>query len=475
MTRVSFCQKCGTLLTTKSYFLTKTQPRTKYELKQKLSCYKKTVKKMGVDMDFKDIIEKVGQKTTTVIKHWKSDKFSSKKIKAEIENVFFVCDANIIEKLAYFDALNSRIEIRYNNFFKKMFRYFSWKSDTLLLKKIKKHLNISENQDIMEVVSQKCDNETCGKDLTKSDKTDTTKSGVKKDLSLKNLDNGKIKNSLEIKPTEATNEKVADSRVEQNNQDCIVEQNTVEKIVTNDIKNSFEPTFNDVVLDNVDKNTEIKNMETMLSNNSTREKIEIPKEDLINYNKTPFANARKISSPNMTANKELVGVKIETGLSGNNDLIKNNEQDKLLDDKTLKSDVKQKVDTIPYDKLEKNEVNINYQDKVESFKKTDNVNTYYDKTEKVSAVAGRNLYEQQKNEILKDEIAKISEKDMQVIKDFMQAELDRQMRIAEEKGEVYKMPLGIKEALEHSEVERSKAQSNKLETANLNNNKVDRL
>lgn len=426
-------------------------------------------------MDIEEIYKEIFNKTTKLNNCWNGDSIPSRKIRREIEYNFFHNDKiDFINKFAYFYALDNRIKARYNNILKILLRYFSWERETKLLSKIKQFLNCFDYEDTKSIILKKSedfvngkncfeDNSSNGQGLKShgnvQDKQNKQDSEILKDDEQTQIDKQIENNTLN---EEITNVDDNDKNVDKSKQDLEFKDKNFAVI-----ENKAEEVLNGLETKKQDKNLQ---KDFMLKNNSikqdnvTREKIEIPKNDLL-YTKN--INSTSINE-NIGNNKQ----EIKENLN-QSDNIQTKDSDTIAKQEDIFVDNKEQEDkTIFYEQLQNNIINKSLDNKQNDFVKTnDSINNYSDKNSQIEIVDKYKNYQQQENEIAGEEISKISEKDMQLIKDIMQEEINKQMDIAEEKGDVYKMPISIKEVINSKTFEKSEVQVNKTHNTVLKNNK----
>lgn len=191
-----------------------------------------------------------------------------------------------------------------------------------------------------------------------------------------------------------------------------------------------------------------------------REHIEISKDDLIKF------DSRKVINDKSAVKNNAVKAEVKPLPKQSVAQVKSNESIKTECDFV---DNAKRIETNSTEQATRYVADINVDAvKVSNAKAQDNLNVYFDKYPQTKDIGDYNTYERQKSEIAGEEISKISEEDMQAIKDIMQEEINKQMSIAEERGEIYEMPLGIKEALAQPIAEKSEVQTNKTNDTILN-------
>lgn len=418
-------------------------------------------------MNVGEIFDEVFIKTTKINNCWRENSVSSKKIRKETEyNFFYNKEIDFISKFAYFYALENRIKEKYNSIFKIIFRFFSWKKETNLLSKIKKFLKTPEFLDAKSIILQKSEDKINGKDCFDENNNSVEnlqnkiqeKKDIKKDKQIETKVSSKIDNEIN---NEQIEEKDEDTEIEDVNLKTTESGNEEISSKQNLEINSQEQSKNETLKEN--SNLGGKDKVSTNKNVATREKIEISKDDLLNFKN----EKKKISNKNESSDLS----KIETN-KNQNELELSINSDIIIDDIFLKNHKQHDSKTLPYYQPSQNLDDINFAQNQNHFSKKENDLIHnFNQSPKKSNFSDYNVSNQQINKIASDEISKISEKDMQAIKDYMQEELNRQMIIAEEKGEIYKMPLSIKEVIDSKSSEKSEVQINREHNTILNNKK----
>lgn len=419
-------------------------------------------------MNIEEIFDNIADKSIKISRYWEENKIKSKYIIKDIEyNFFSNKNADFVSKLAYFYALDKRINTRYNNILKILFRFFQWKKETNLLNKIKQFLKCPTYLDSQSIILQKTNDYINGSDCFGSDNNNN---GLQ--LHNKNNDKTIIKDKKETcKPTENA-KNLDDNKIEKNEHNSVVEDGVVE--VSDNNEEVKEPQYYNINQDSLDVEAEHKSniiVDGAQNNRNVekREHIEIPKEDLLKAdgiqsikNKSNIKSNGTVNSFKSTPNTENLTIK--------NTEIKNTENlDTIVDGYNNNNILR---DFAPPPEASNNVVDINLDVRQDSHSKTQVVfNANANQNAQTRTINNDIITEQQKNEIVGEEISKMSEKDIQAIKEVMQAELDRQMNIAEENGDVHKMPISIKEAISPTTNEKSEVQTNKTTNSVLNNKK----
>lgn len=414
-------------------------------------------------MNIQEMYDEIFLTATKINDFWANKKFSSKAIRKEvIYSFFYDKKANFYTKLAYFFALDNRIKERYNNILKIIFRYFAWRQEKKLLSKIKAYLKCPDSLDAKTIILKKSQDKLNGEDCFGSNgKLDGGRSlhnKMQKEQSLSVTQNTQdLKTDVDIQKVNVDEEEqVLDDEKSEISKDRKTLDRTIEYEKPNDYALQKNIPKYDAKLD-ADKSHESLSIRENIE-------VEVPKSDLIKLgglampqkdNSCESAKLEKIESALQQLTPTLC------------DKINNTpeKQEKIFADNKAKEN-----DFVYYDKAQKNLL-----DKPaiqEHNRTTKDEFLANDYTAKSSEHAqSYEISERQKSIIASEEISKISEKDMQAIKDIMQQELDNQMRIAEEKGEVYKMPLSIQEAIEHKPTEKSPVQEGRVHSSVLKNKK----
>lgn len=420
-------------------------------------------------MSVEDIFDEIFKKAEYINDCWNNNGVSSKGVRKETEyNFFHNKNIKFADKCAYFYALENRIKQRYNGIFKILFRYFSWKKETKLLGRIKQFFSFPDNSDAKRIILEKSEEFLNGQDCfggnnnknglklqsTEQENKQEKEQENKQEKSEEKTDDGKEKNSDEIKK-DFKDKTVADNKqgAEKDNATNLkqADANPTKTDTNGSPLNENEKTFNEKPTETAKKTDQT---DLLKQNVATREKLEIPKSDLLNFSKvktTKFAeNLKKENSENKINSKQFAD---NNAMQKNNDFV-------LLQENF--SQTKKQDDFIPqYELLNKSNTNSDINSKQVNFIRTeDAIKGNYDKNSLSDSVKNYQISERQKNEIIGAEISKISEEDLQSIKDFMQEEINRQMDVAEERGEVYKMPISIKEVIPPESSEKSQAQVN---------------
>lgn len=432
-------------------------------------------------MNTEELFNEINKKAIELNKQWKENKLSSRKIRKQVEfNIFCNRELDFVIKISNFYALDNRVKERYNSFIKTLLLYFSWKKETQLLSKIKRFIKCPNNFNIQSIITQKIENFVSGEncfdnDMNKKNGTQLKNNKHDKTLNKKikqNTIENKDEKQIEINKLNKIAKEAQNAEMDRIKREIGVEGISFDAINKDKIIIDKTPNYNE----NFD-NLQIENSRSdalfTTYNMSTRERIEIPQCELLNFEKQitqkdiqKFSNndAKIVKNFALEQNKYIK----QTADSFNH--TKNCETTKT-DNERIDIGKKQEkninYDNM-YDKVQKaNSNNMrNNQEKTNN----DNLNNYNKKL--TNAINSDNKgYEQQKREIAGEEIAKMSEKDLQSIKNYMQEELNKQMRIAEEKGEVYKMPLSIKEVIDSKPSEKSEVQTNISHKPVLKSNK----
>lgn len=408
---------------------------------------------MNVDELFDEIIKQT-EKINII---WKDNNYSSKKVRKDVENNFFHnknCD--FVNKFAFFYALNNRINEKYNNFLKILFRFFSWKKEKKLLAKIKQFLNYPNFANSKLIILQKCENFLKGEDCFESDNNEN---GLK--IQAKKQENIITKKDREIK-LEKVNEDVKNLKEEENVE---IQKDGKQKEADANIKDKEISIKSKQPIKHIETKKQIGKLNVCenIDNNklNTREKIEISKEDLLKFNK--HSNLVK------PLNLKVGEAKVEINLNPNSKNFQMANDGAIESELTCAKDLKNTdADYIYYAQPQNELVNTNIEIKPKDFEK--NIDEF-NKNITDSRFVKNNLqsYQQQEREMIESEISKISKQDIQIIKDFMQEEINRQMDIAEKNGDVCKMPLSIKEAIEQKGAEKSQVINNNHNNPIINN------
>lgn len=411
-------------------------------------------------MNIEEIFDDIAGKAIEIDCRWRDDNISSKAIRKEIEHNFFQNDkADFIVRFAYFYALEKRIKARYGNILKRLFRYFQWKKETALLFKIKRFLRCPEYFDAQSIILQKIEDKLNGEDCFESD--NTNKNGLKlQNKTDKTLDK---KGKEEQNPEESLKNSNADpidkARQTESEYGFFEKENDGDEV-------SLSPEFYDVNRDDPIRpkdstdNTVSCDAASVKRNDEVREHIEISKDDLIKF------DSRKVINDKSAVKNNAVKAEVKPLPKQSVAQVKSNESIKTECDFV---DNAKRIETNSTEQATRYVADINVDAvKVSNAKAQDNLNVYFDKYPQTKDIGDYNTYERQKSEIAGEEISKISEEDMQAIKDIMQEEINKQMSIAEERGEIYEMPLGIKEALAQPIAEKSEVQTNKTNDTILN-------
>lgn len=426
-------------------------------------------------MNIEEMFDEISKRATEINKYWKENRVSSKKIRKEIEyNFFHNKTADFYLRFAHFYALENRIDERYNGFLKTLFRFFSWKNETKLLSKIKRFLKYPDHLDAKSIIIEKCDDMANEKTYLK--KNSENKDGLKVD---KKIQDEIIKHGETIKENAFENEKfVSDLKEETHgeilqkkdeNKDSYVQGEDIivldEVKATTDKDTEKQSQFYNINQEQLTNKQELGNKGKIdVKNNKdffeTREKIEISKDDLLNT-KPSVHNSEKTTKEIKVANNSFS--QIQENASKNNEIFAKNENNNA-------DNIKNKDNFIPqYEHLKSD---INFNNTLHNLdEKKESINVNYNKLSQNNEINNYKISEQQKSEIIAEEISKLSEQELQSIKNFMQEEMDKQMKIAEEKGDIYKMPISIKEVIDSKTSEKSEVQSNKSNDSVLKNNK----
>lgn len=395
---------------------------------------------------------------------WRENKTSSRKIRRKVESVIFKNErCSFCEKFAYFHALEIRIDEKYSSFWKKLFRYFSWKKELKLLEKIKKHIKCERKSSSRSIILQKIDDFANGENCFES--ANKNSDGIKvhgrpKENQIEKRKTKEEKNQNgEMKEVEPKNKESFEK------QDDFVQETKTEK-KKDKTKGSDKMVFHDINQEPVEN--KIVERENGVLPETTREKIVVPKQDLNRAEKI-FKN-EKIAIAEQEAKEKNV-ISKQTAEQTGNVLHKDEIFDELQKNGAFLQHKEEVKSVSPYEQVDKIE-KTNF-DGLNAEKKAENNIVNHEDKSFLQKNKHQDLFleDQQKNAIIGEEISKISEKDMQLIKDVMQEELNRQMEIAEKNGEVFKMPLCIKEVLEPKTVEKSKVQSSQNSKPILKNDK----
>lgn len=414
-------------------------------------------------MSSDELFDEIIKQTEKINSIWQENNYSSKKIRKNVENNFFHNKkVNFIDKFAYFYALNNRINERYNNFLKILFNFFSWKKERKLLAKIKQFLNYPECTNSRLIILQKCENYINGEDCFESN---NNSAGGRK-LQSKQQENALNKNTKHLETNLLKQEMRVD---EQENAFSKAphetkQENIMDKNIENE-RNINEADFHYLNQSPLNNETKIENNVPEIKDNSSREKIEITKEELLNSDKKFFKTIGNIKNNNS----------VEIKYNSNNYIDNIPQKSSVNITKTanifIDNNKKQFEESIFYEQPQDKILDQNFIEKANNTSNKETVlNNYYNERLQTDVKSNNNSIQDQ-NKIINDEIAKISEKDMQAIKDYMQAEMDKQMLIAEQNGEVYKMPISIEEAISKPNTEKSEVQVARPQNPVLKNKK----
>lgn len=364
-------------------------------------------------MDSIEMFNKILNLTASISESWKTNNLSSKKVRKQVENNFFHNNnADFASKFAYFYALDTRINTRYNNFLKILFRFFSWKKETKLLLKIKRFLNCFDSINSKTIILQKIDNFLSGENCFDAGENTNGKQHKQKIRNkIKPKQNKNLDNKIQAiaKNDDITNEKdepKSKEKAEQNlNENDAELLDKEDKGISEKLNILDDKSF---ALNNAVKQTDV----SFINKTSVREKIEIPKQDLISEQKFNVKKNNQKTNHESLGNKPIGKQNDVKNLTEINDcefLITENNRQKI-DEKTNKIEPYfQQQDSIEKYKTERNDGNC--------FSKTDKINHFFEKNLQEVRVSDKS-YEQQKNEILTENISKLSEKDVQQIKDL---------------------------------------------------------
>lgn len=418
-------------------------------------------------MVIEEMLDDIFRETADITNYWKENSFSSKKIRKEVEYNFFRNEKiEISKKFAYFYGLDKRIREKYSNILKILIKYFPWKNESKLLSKIKKFLKCPDFTDVKSIILKKSE------DIINGENCFINNSNNKNGLTLQsNLKDKIVKQKDKVIESEILNKEnnvknVKDIKANRLMQDSGLDDMHLEfkdeKVKTVAYDQNFynlnqEQFNNDVVENDIIVNNEM----------NTREKIEIPKDELFHFDDidVPKRNQNiKVDAIEQKINQKQVIEKTS---------IKNNEINEKKDNIFIVDNNRKQDNKIAYYDQQQNSIsnNLDTVKKPQTFaRKEENLNNYYNKTNQ-NNVNNYKITEQQRGKIAGEEIAKISEKDMQAIKDVMQEEMNRQMKIAEERGEVYKLPISIKEIIDPKVSEKSEVQINQVQQNSVLRNK----
>lgn len=413
---------------------------------------------MSIEKMFDEILDK----SIMILDFWADYKVSSKNIRKEIEYSFFHNEnMDFANKLAYFYALDQRIKYRYDSFFKILFRFFSWKKETKLLTIMKMFLKCPDSSDSKSIILKKSEDFLNGEDCFDSNKN--KRNGLKP----KNREQEKKLTKL-TKEIQQNDFKELERKVEteeKKNEDFVLEEKELEKTETQAEKATNADEYVNINQEPLKDEFETKkNNQQIVQEKVTRERFEVPKEDLQKFEKQPLTQNKIILKTENVKEKTAKNIVFESQTAQkdeNNNILKS---ENLILDSTKKQN-----DFIPqYEQLSKTQDAGVLEKRSEILRTEDAVKNYRNPNLQSENLSNK-TYEQQKNEIVGEEISKFSEKDIQSIKEVLQEEMNKQMNIAEEKGEIFKMPLSIKEVIDQKPIEKSQAQTAKSQNTALKN------
>lgn len=413
-------------------------------------------------MQGEEIFENIAEEAVKINRRWADDAMPSKAVTAEVEYAFFQNgNADIISKAAYYYALKERVRVRYGNIFKKLFRFFQFKNETALLVAVKKLLNFGDSS-VFKSADLRCGGDAAdpcgGSDQCDGSGSVDEKSGT--DLQKKANAKPHTEGEKQHETVKNFAKKPYADLADEIKQEILAERkDTVDKKAGKETavrmgRNNAAATSADSAQDNKNLTADgIGNASSAKQNAGVKERIEIPKEDLLS------GGSRQ--KPDKKAVDEIKPVK--TGVKSVAETPAKTVGEKIVNDFNYADTLIRKP--VFTERLADNAaVDINFDTKKAiNPKPQENVAVYYDKRPKSVIANEPAAYERQKGELAGEEIAKMSNEDIQAIKEVLQEELNKQMDAAERNGEVYKMPVGIKEALNHSIDEKSEAQANKVD------------
>lgn len=439
-------------------------------------------------MEIEEIYGAIFDKAKDIQSGWQRNKYSSKKIRNEIKfNFFRNKKVDFIEKMANFYAFYCRFCARYNNVFKIFFRYFSWKKDSKLLGKIKQFLKCPDQQEAREIILLAAQRWAGGDDLF--DVAADNKNGVTLQNANKAADNEQDKTrSHENVKTIKDEVKLVDK---ESNIACDTSCDNAKDDMGRDL--AARDGVDMLPGELLDAQKDKENAAQFDTNfyHLNQEPLDIAPR--ANYNKGEGTTRERLEISN-TFDKPCgkVGTK-KLVKSVDAKVIENGAENMYVDNApapaqaagrgnnatqvTGKADIATQCDKLAENapaqkdgglRFDRQKTTISTQ-KIDETRRGENENNYLSRI--AQAERKNEISERQRGEIAGEEIAKISEKDMQAIKDYMQEELNRQMDIAEKNGEIYKMPLTVSEAIPPVTKEKSAVSYAKCDTSTLKKDK----
>lgn len=396
--------------------------------------------------------------------YWNQNKISSKKVRKDVEfNFFKNKKSQFSTRFVYFYALDNRIKQKYSNIFKRFFRHSAWKKDTHLLSRMKTFLSYPNSADAEQIVIDELQNFLNGEDCFDSN---NKRNG-------KHLKNGRFKQDGKQKnQTVSKNNKIDVKNLKNNLNDLGYEQDEAEN--DSPEKDSvFEPNINDKNPEPLMDETELEFVTEHDAEKDevqqTREHLEIEKESLTAFNnskqnvfevKTPELNPAKIVENNSPA--PAVNEKVETKMQ-NISAPPSAQQDRKItplsststnSQERINITINQAKNTLQ-EQIKDTTQNIN--DKAKFFMTTNDKNP--------ESLPDESFFRQQNHDdqdssIIRDEIAKLSEQDIQDIKRVEEQQLEQQSQQAIQNREIEHLSINLQQAYKVSSVERSSSVKN---------------
>lgn len=332
-----------------------------------------------------------------------------------------------------------------------------------MLAKIKQFLNYPECTNSRLIILQKCENYIKGEDCFESNnnsaggrKLQNKQQEKSLGKNAKHLETNLLKQEMNIDEQENAFSKAPQETKQEN----ITDKNIESK------QNLNEPNFHYIYQSPLSNEIEIENNVPEIKDNSSREKIEITKEELLNSDKKILKTIGNIK------NNNLVGIKYNSNNYIDNIPQKSSANITKSANIFIDNNKKQLEESVFYEQPQDKILDQNFIEKANNTGNKETViNNYNNERLQTYTKRNNNTSIQEQSKIINDEIAKISEKDMQAIKDYMQEEMDKQMLIAEQNGEVYKMPISIEEAISKPNTEKSEVQVARPQNPVLKNKK----
>lgn len=394
---------------------------------------------------------------------WKEGGYSSRKVVKEVTSIVGK-GVYSVQSCAALLALENRIAERYSSILTTLLHYFSWKRESSLLNRLKGALKIPRNVTVAHYVRS---SDASGDESAEGVRSGDGKRGAEKE-EIKDKKEEKVSVKTGVQPSELKDgineetERLMDEG----------EETSPDKIAVNEDKEECDKRLRG---EEISPDSDIKDF----SNRSDAYKI--PENDVKKTDERSFKNKseREIPVKNCAEAPAEKAVKRTSAGKGVGVLptdVPLETYGRIFGQKTdgatplryehynrPSESVAPAAQSVRLNPAENKDGRV-----VPSEKSAERPSEFPSERQSESSARNAPLSEENKARIrAREEFAKMSEEEIAAVRQAMQESLDREMEIAEANGEIYKMPITVKEAFEKSDAERSERSNQSPEPDNV--------